>query len=427
MANVNMSGVYNHFLTSYAPKDITKADSHKKDELKDIYKSIVRINKDSPLYLQSQDEALEESAITLKEAARRFQAQLTELKGAGENDFGSKIAYTSDEEAVKVTYIGPHDQDAPSFTMEIDNIAVPQVNTGSYMTDSKTSLEAGSYYFDARIGNQNYEFQFTIGAGDSNRSIQNRIAGLINKAGVSLSAEIIEGDNDTAAIKISSDLVGSPDNNNKIFELKDALTSPRHGIVPYFGLDLTSQYPLDASFSVNGEQHHSSSNHFTVGSVYDIEIQAASDAPIFIGTKSDGDTIIDNVARLARSYNHFLDEVSTIGGGSFSHEKVGNAIKSFSGPIRSSLEDIGISKSEDGRIVFDDSKLRAMGSEEEREEKIQPIKDLTDSFYEMTKDIMLDPMKFTDRPIVNYKNPGHGYNNPYITSEYSGMMFNNYC
>ena len=40
---------------------------------------------------------------------------------------------------------------------------------------------------------------------------------------------------------------------------------------------------------------------------------------------------------------------------------------------------------------------------------------------------MLDPMKFADHPIVNYKNPGRTLPNPYITSEYSGMMFNNYC
>ena len=41
--------------------------------------------------------------------------------------------------------------------------------------------------------------------------------------------------------------------------------------------------------------------------------------------------------------------------------------------------------------------------------------------------IVLDPMHYIERPVVAYKNPGHGFSNPYITSEYSGMMFNGYC
>ena len=46
-----------------------------------------------------------------------------------------------------------------------------------------------------------------------------------------------------------------------------------------------------------------------------------------------------------------------------------------------------------------------------------------------TKEISVDPMKYVDRPVVNYKNPDNKdpTGSPYITSEYSGMMFNNYC
>jgi flagellar hook-associated protein 2 len=78
--NIMSNGIYNHFLTSYASNDITKADSHKKDELKDIYKSIVRINKDSPLYLLKQDSVNEETAIAFKESARKLQGDLAMLK-----------------------------------------------------------------------------------------------------------------------------------------------------------------------------------------------------------------------------------------------------------------------------------------------------------------------------------------------------------
>ena len=39
----------------------------------------------------------------------------------------------------------------------------------------------------------------------------------------------------------------------------------------------------------------------------------------------------------------------------------------------------------------------------------------------------LDPMKYVDKIIVTYKNPGKNLVTPYITSIYSGMMMDRYC
>ena len=59
---------------------------------------------------------------------------------------------------------------------------------------------------------------------------------------------------------------------------------------------------------------------------------------------------------------------------------------------------------------------------------LQPINNFADSLIDKTKEISVDPMKYVDRPVVNYKNPdSKNYSSPYITSVYSGMMFNNYC
>ena len=44
MANLLLSGVYNHFLTTYASKEVSQSDTHKREELRNIYKSIVKIN-----------------------------------------------------------------------------------------------------------------------------------------------------------------------------------------------------------------------------------------------------------------------------------------------------------------------------------------------------------------------------------------------
>ena len=40
--------------------------------------------------------------------------------------------------------------------------------------------------------------------------------------------------------------------------------------------------------------------------------------------------------------------------------------------------------------------------------------------------VSLNPMDYVEKVMVAYKNPGHNYPNPYITSAYTGMMFDGY-
>ena len=43
-----LNTVYNYYLTTYSRGPMTKYDTHKKSELRDIYNSIVKLNKESP-------------------------------------------------------------------------------------------------------------------------------------------------------------------------------------------------------------------------------------------------------------------------------------------------------------------------------------------------------------------------------------------
>lgn len=427
MANVMMSGVYNHFLTSYASQDISKADSHKKNELKDIYKSIVRINKDSPLYLLNHDNATKENAIALKESARKLQGDLSALKGESENSFGSKIASSSNETAASAKYVGSITDDTPSFELQIDELARPQTNIGTYLPNTRTHLEEGNYFFDANINNQSFEFQFTIGSNDTNLDIQDRIARLINKSGINLSANIISNAQGENALQISTQFTGLSSDQDKQFELFDALNSPKKGVVPYFGLNSTSQDASNASFRINGDSHTSPSNHFMVAAAYELELKQTTTAPISISTKSEDASVTDNIRSLVKSYNTFLNSVSSINNGQFDQKKVLSGVHSLILQQLDELSSLGINQTEDGHIAFDEQTLIDSGGEGELTQKVQPIRTFAANLNAMTQDIMLDPMKFAKRQMVNYKNPGHEYANPYVTSEYSGMMFNNYC
>ena len=57
-----LNTIYNHYLSAYAPKGTTRYDAHKRSELKSIYNTILKLNKESPLYLpETNDESTQGS------------------------------------------------------------------------------------------------------------------------------------------------------------------------------------------------------------------------------------------------------------------------------------------------------------------------------------------------------------------------------
>ena len=59
----NLSNVYNFYMTSYAPKSSSPYDSHKKSELRRVYNSIVKMNKESPLFILDTSRSSQQFAI----------------------------------------------------------------------------------------------------------------------------------------------------------------------------------------------------------------------------------------------------------------------------------------------------------------------------------------------------------------------------
>lgn len=433
MANLLLSGVYNHFLTTYASKEVSQSDTHKREELRNIYKSIVKINQESPLYLLPKDTSTEVSAIGLKEEARHLQKSLSALVSSSDQSLsGQKTAYSTDENAVTASYVGAEEDTAAPVSLHVDSLAANQINTGTYLPDEKTHLDPGSYIFNARVADQRYELQFSIGENDSNRDVQSRIARLINKAGVRLDAEVLDQASGESALQIRSQFTGLSAGKNRQFEIYDALTGDHHGIVPYFGLDQTSQQAVNAQFVIDGAARSSSSNHFTINSAYEVTLHQINEDPdesVSIGIKNDGDAMIDNIHKLVNGYNSFINNVSAISSPLFQRQRILSQMTSISAYYRNELEPLGFQYGENGQITLDDQLLtqNVLDNNGDFSEEFRPVRAFVSALSTKTNEVTLDPMKFTDRPIVNYKNPGRTLPNPYITSEYSGMLFNNYC
>lgn len=427
-----LNTVYNNYLTTYTPKNLTQYDTHKKSELRSVYNSIVKLNKEAPWYLPTTNKDTQHYAVDLKENARELHNTIAGLGGLEENGiFKKKSAYSSNEEIATATYIGSRapEEASPEFKLEVSALASSQENLGLFLSNEKVDLPAGTYSFDVAINDMNYEFQFAINDGETNKEVQERLARLINNADIGLKASVMDSDS-RSALKIVSEATGKPNDKSQIFQISDHHTSKTAGTVAYFGLDYVSRQPSDAHFFVNGLERTSHSNQFTVGKQFEVQLHGITEEDHFIriGLKTDTESLTDNVLNLVGGYNDFVKAATNYLETQSRSRTLIREFSSIAAHFGNSLEAMGLNLSEDGTLDVDKNLLRQTAMEsEDINETFKPLKDFSNALLHKSKQVSLNPMDYVEKKIVAYKNPGKSFVSPYNSSAYSGMMFNGYC
>ncbi|MCM1135459.1 MAG: flagellar capping protein [Clostridium sp.] len=427
-----LDAAYNYYLTAYTPKT-TQYDTHKKSELRSIYNSIVKLNKDAPLYILDTSSESRQFAVGLKEGARNLRNTIASLGGLNEEEmFGKKAAYSSREDIVTASYVGESSEEgnAPSYNIEVISLASNQVNLGTFLpSEGKASLAPGAYSFDISVNDLSYEFQYNVREGESNKALQERLARLITNADIGVTADLMVDGRGNFALRLTSANVGLKNNKDCIFTVSDEPTSKRSGTIDYLGFDFMSRVPSNAQFLLNGEPRTASSNHFTINKMFEVTLNGVSsnDETAQIGLKTELDSLTENVNNLIEGYNSFINTASEYVN---NHPKSGRLLGEM-GHIcklyQPELEHLGFSFDEGGQLRMNDDLFKHSMAGDESRSQFSTIKDFTNSILRKTNQISLDPMEYVERTMVAYKNPGHNFATPYMTSNYSGMLFNSYC
>ena len=209
-----------------------------------------------------------------------------------------------------------------------------------------------------------------------------------------------------------------------------SVTPLESGAVEYFGLNTVDSYPGNAIFSLNGEDRHASSNHFTIGKMYEVSLNKVSPEgkPTTISIKADIDSVEENVGHLIGSFNEFLKAVNSYSGQGIKTKLLDNELEGITGSYKDALGELGINIETNGSLSVDSEKLRGVAGESDDIGKtFSVLKDFSNSMMKKSSQVSLDPMQYVNRKIVAYKNPGHSLSSPYTSSIYSGMMFNFSC
>ena len=431
-----ISSVYNYYFSTYAKQNVSKSDTHKKSELKEIYNSMVKSSRKSPLYKIENTERVQKYAIDLKETARAMRnvaASMSDSEDAVAG-FNKKKATSTNPRIATVKYIGEdggtyvdgEDEKVPELTISVKNVASPQINVGNYLKQEEIDLKHGAYSFDIAVGDYAYEFQFNVGKNDTNRGIQDKLVRLINRSNIGATAEIVTNGNNESAMKLTSDATGTVGYRDVIFTVSHDKNSDTKNAVKYLGLDNIFAKPENAHFTINGIEKDTISNTFTVEGKYEITLNAASQTEndiANIGLNPDLDNIMENVSELIGVYNSMVDLAIEKTDGTYESGKLLRDVSSMAKLHKNELDAAGFTVEKDGHIKIDEALIIQSANEGNLSDNLHKLNSFKNAMVRRADNISINPMVYVDKKLIAYPHPTKNYPNPYVTSRYSGMMF----
>lgn len=429
-----IDSAYDYYVSMYGNQSSSRYDSHKKSDLRKVYNYIVKTNKESPLYKISNLGDAKRYAIDIKENARSIQnvvASLSDSYGDFSNSFQKKVAVSSDEDTVSVEYIGDgrEKNEAESFDIRINKLAMPQVNTGNYLKDNGLSFIPGSYSFDLNTNIAAYEFQYNVNSGENNHDVLTKLANLINGSNLGIIAEIAEDGAGSSALSLTSHQTGLNSEESFLFSITPATDNGSLAAMDLLGINKITREAENSDFLLNGTPQSSMSNTFTINNAFELTLKQtnADGDPATISFKANTDAIADNIQTLVDAFNNILLTAEKYSENcSGQGQRLMSDMNAISKSHKEVLGEIGLVVADNGSISIDRSRLTDAVTPERAQDTFHILTEFKDTVGAKADNISIDPMHYVDKVIVAYKNPGKNFAAPYISSIYSGMLLDSF-
>lgn len=428
MASAVMDNMYSYYLSTYGKSAVSRYDSHKKSELRSVYNSILKSNKESPLYKIKDSGDVHRFAIDIKENARHLKNVIASLSIGDDlmDAFQKKSAVSDQPDIADAVYIGEGDADeyAESFRLQVLQLASAQQNQGHFLKESSLDFEPGSFSFDLNTNTNSYEFQFNVNPDDTNRVVMEKLSRLFNSAHVGIRAEIMQNNSGECALFLTSNHTGLSENKNYLFQVMPNATPESFNAMDKLGIHKISSPASNAVFLINGKERSAYSNTFTVNNVFEVHLNGVSttDTPATLGFKTNADAVADNIQELVDSYNSMIGIANQYRNTQPESRRLLQDIGRVARQFRQEFAPIGLEVQEDFTISVNREQLTEAVDSEHAEENFKVLDKFKHALSVKANQASIDPMRYVNKILVAYKNPGKNFTSPYISSMYSGMM-----
>ena len=134
--------VYNHLMQGLIMMRPNRFDTHKKTELQNVYRDIMRLTSEQPLYKVTFDDSAQEYTLGIKNAALSLSSMVKELNNDDISSvFKNQILVSDHPEDVDVSVLEGSvlpDKELP-LSVEVSSLSTPQENHGTFVALSRSS------------------------------------------------------------------------------------------------------------------------------------------------------------------------------------------------------------------------------------------------------------------------------------------------
>ncbi len=426
--------IYNHLIQGLIMMRPNRFDTHKKSELQNVYRDIMRLTSEQPLYKVTFDAPAQEYTLGIKNATISLASTVKELNTNDNTSvFKGQILVSDQPDVVDISVLEgavvPND-DLP-LDIEVTSLSSPQENSGSFVPSSENSLLDGQYTFTIGVEENMYSFQFNVTREATNLELQKKLSDFINKTSIGVKTNIVrDTEADMSRLDLHAVASGHALDQSVSFTLEDVRypEDASKGIISYFGLNHVASYPKNTSFSINGKSKEVRGRSYLYNNSLTLAIKSISDTPVHVAHVTDQAPIVEKVYTLVNKYNDIFTFVNEKQPNNHRSKKLlydlGNTMRRFS----STLAKCGITVSHDGTLSVDEERLPAAASDGSLEKLFSPEEELSTALLKRLSDISLNPLEYLQKTVVTYPNLNARKTvNPYISSIYCGLLYNNYC
>ncbi len=427
-----MLNVYNYYLQDYVSRS-SRYSVHKRRELRDIYKNIVKMSASEPLYkidLSEQKQAcalsIKESALALKDVNIKLQ-DTPLLHNAGVHSSAPDTVQASLLHRMELSEFPENAR----YDIEVSSLASGQHNNGFLLPSEKAPLPEGSYSFTVSFEQERYSFRFNVAPESSAFDLQSKLADFINKTGIGLFAQVAyHKELGVSRLELTAKQTGIYGKSS--FSLKDTEKpeSAESGLVDTFGLNQVSSPAQNARYSVNGISYEFPENTVAYEDTLLLHLQNVTDIPVSVRPVPDRGAVYDVLEEFTVSYNRLIQAGKNTVSENKSSAYLLRGLSHLVASHYSSLSSIGITATEEGYLTLDPEKVEQAAVSGDAEAVLRSDSSFLKALNTRLESVILNPMKYVDKKLVAYPDPSAPLSertSPYTTSIYSGMLFNNYC
>lgn len=427
-----MLNVYNYYVQDYVSRS-PRYSIHKRRELRDIYKNIVKMSASEPLYKIELSEnkqacalSIKESALSLKEVSHRLQ-NTPLLHTAG--------VHSSASDTISASLLHRMDlsdfEENARYEIEVENLASGQRNIGTLLPSEKAPLPEGTYSFMISFQQEQYSFRFNVAADAPAFELQSKLSDFINKTGIGLEAQVsYHKELGISRMELSAKQTGIFGKSS--FTLTDTSKpdSAEHGLVETFGLNQEHSPARNARYFVNGVPYESPENTASYEDTLQLTFHAVTNEPVTVRPVADRMAVYDALEEFTTAYNRLVHSGKNAIQENKSSAFLLRGLSHLVASNYSSLTSVGITADENGYLTLDSEKVEYAAVSGDAESVFRTDASFLKSLDARLESVILNPMRYVDKKLVAYPDPSAPLSertSPYTTSIYSGMLFNNYC